>query len=62
VVHQGADGGDEIGAGGGGTQDGAGQSVLSAYVEIVFDNSDNRLPVRTPSAVYYSVLSMVTGY
>ena len=26
--------------------DGAGQSVLSAYVEIVFDNSDNRLPVR----------------
>lgn len=26
-------------------QEGAGHAVLSAYVEIVFDNSDNRLPV-----------------
>ncbi|CAI5535056.1 unnamed protein product, partial [Closterium sp. Naga37s-1] len=26
-------------------QEGAGQQVLSAFVEIVFDNSDNRLPV-----------------
>ena len=27
-------------------QEGAGHAVLSAYVEIVFDNSDNRFPVR----------------
>ena len=27
-------------------QEGAGHAVLSAYVEIVFDNSDNRIPVR----------------
>lgn len=26
-------------------QEGAGHAVLSAYVEIVFDNSDNRFPV-----------------
>ena len=26
-------------------QEGAGHAVMSAYVEIVFDNSDNRLPV-----------------
>ena len=26
-------------------QEGAGHAVLSAFVEIVFDNSDNRLPV-----------------
>ena len=26
-------------------QEGAGHAVLSAYVEIVFDNSDNRIPV-----------------
>lgn len=29
-------------------QEGAGHAVLSAYVEIVFDNSDNRLPVGSP--------------
>ena len=27
------------------SQEGAGHAVLSAYVEIVFDNSDNRFPV-----------------
>lgn len=27
-------------------QEGAGHAVLSAYVEIVFENSDNRFPVR----------------
>ena len=27
------------------SQEGAGHAVMSAYVEIVFDNSDNRLPV-----------------
>lgn len=27
------------------TQEGAGHQVLSAFVEIVFDNSDNRMPV-----------------
>lgn len=27
-------------------QEGAGHAVLSAYVEIVFDNADNRIPVR----------------
>ena len=26
-------------------QEGAGHAVLSAYVEVVFDNSDGRLPV-----------------
>lgn len=26
-------------------QEGAGHAVLSAYVEIVFENSDNRFPV-----------------
>ena len=26
-------------------QEGAGHQVLSAFVEIVFDNSDNRIPV-----------------
>lgn len=26
-------------------QEGAGHAVLSAYVEIVFDNADNRFPV-----------------
>ena len=26
-------------------QEGAGHAVISAYVEIVFDNSDGRLPV-----------------
>lgn len=26
-------------------QEGAGHAVMSAYVEVVFDNSDNRLPV-----------------
>ncbi len=31
-------------------QEGAGHAVMSAYVEIVFDNSDNRLP-----ASYYSI-------
>jgi hypothetical protein len=29
-----------------GFQEGAGHAVMSAYVEVVFDNSDNRLPVR----------------
>lgn len=27
-------------------QEGAGHAVMSAYVEIVFDNSDGRIPVR----------------
>ena len=27
------------------TQEGAGPRVMSAFVEIVFDNSDNRIPV-----------------
>lgn len=27
-------------------QEGAGHQVLSAFVEIVFDNSDNRIPVN----------------
>lgn len=27
-------------------QEGAGHAVLSAYVELVFDNSDGRFPVR----------------
>ena len=27
-------------------QEGAGHAVMSAYVEIVFDNSDERIPVR----------------
>ena len=31
------------------SQEGAGHAVLSAYVEIVFDNADNRLPVRIVS-------------
>ncbi len=26
-------------------QEGAGHAVMSAYVEVVFDNSDGRLPV-----------------
>jgi structural maintenance of chromosome 3 (chondroitin sulfate proteoglycan 6) len=29
-------------------QESVGHHVLSAYVEIVFDNSDNRLPVDRP--------------
>jgi hypothetical protein len=27
-------------------QEGAGHAVLSAFVELVFDNSDGRFPVR----------------
>lgn len=27
-------------------QEGAGHAVMSAYVEVVFDNSDGRFPVR----------------
>ena len=27
-------------------QEGAGHQVMSAFVEIVFDNSDNRIPVH----------------
>jgi len=29
-------------------QEGAGHAVHSAYVEVVFDNSDNRFPARRP--------------
>jgi structural maintenance of chromosome 3 (chondroitin sulfate proteoglycan 6) len=29
------------------SQEGAGHSVVSAFVEIVFDNSDNRIPVSS---------------
>lgn len=32
-------------------QEGAGHAVLSAYVEIIFNNSDNRLPVRSLKSV-----------
>jgi len=32
-------------------QEGAGHAVMSAYVEIVFDNSDNRLPASCDSIV-----------
>ena len=28
-------------------QEGSGTAVMSAYVEIVFDNSDGRFPVRS---------------
>ena len=28
------------------SQEGAGHQVMSAFVEILFDNSDNRIPVR----------------
>ena len=31
-------------------QEGAGHAVLSAYVEIVFENSDNRFPVSDPDS------------
>ena len=30
-------------------QEGAGHAVVSAYVEVVFDNSDGRFPVRRPA-------------
>lgn len=33
-------------------QEGAGHQVASAFVEIVFDNSDNRIPVITPFPYY----------
>lgn len=38
------------------TQEGAGHAVLSAYVEIVFDNADNRFPVR-----FYGVYTIQVG-
>ena len=37
-------------------QEGAGHSVVSAFVEIVFDNSDNRIPV---SPLTYSDFSLL---
>lgn len=33
-------------------QEGTGPRVISAFVEIIFDNSDNRLPVRMDSFSY----------
>lgn len=30
--------------------EGAGLAVITAYVEVIFDNSDNRFPVRPPAA------------
>jgi structural maintenance of chromosome 3 (chondroitin sulfate proteoglycan 6) len=29
--------------------EGAGLAVMTAYVELIFDNSDNRFPVRAPT-------------
>ena len=37
-------------------QEGAGHSVVSAFVEIVFDNSDNRIPV---SSLIYSDFNLL---
>jgi hypothetical protein len=34
-------------------QEGAGHQVLSAFVEIVFDNSDNRIPVTLCNITFY---------
>lgn len=34
-------------------QEGAGHQVLSAFVEIVFDNSDNRIPVTLCNAKFH---------
>ena len=42
-------------------QEGAGHAVLSAYVEIVFDNSDNRFPVSVQSA-FTSLICSLAGY
>ena len=44
-------------------QEGAGHAVLSAYVEIVFDNSDNRFPVRhaNPEAYMQPMLISQSG-
>jgi hypothetical protein len=36
-------------------QEGAGHSVVSAFVEIVFDNSDNRIPVSSCSVLVYLI-------
>lgn len=34
------------------TQEGTGPRVISAFVEIIFDNSDNRLPVGMTKSSY----------
>lgn len=37
-------------------QEGAGHQVMSAFVEIVFDNSDNRIPVHELSILVHLVV------
>lgn len=43
--------------------EGTGPRVISAYVEMIFDNSDNRIPVRTcPSNLMFSSIKMKSLY
>ena len=43
-------------------QEGAGANVVSAYVEIVFDNTDHRLDVSWDFVVWQGLLSRARGY
>ena len=36
-------------------QEGTGSRVVSAFVEIIFDNSDNRIPVRNNAYLHVDV-------
>ena len=38
--------------------EGSGPKVVNAYVEIIFDNSDNRIPIEKEEVIMYTIFSV----